>query len=131
VLFATSLRFDLVYLKLTRRALKRSVRRYKVQARFRRVVLNLRPGYPLSKKGTNARMGKGHGAFFRWAIRLYAQAPFLFFKGFNRHALKRFLRRLDYLMPLRPYLVYGHGELVGMRGMAPHHPNLPVEGRTF
>lgn len=63
--FPHNFRFELVYLKLVRRCLRKAIKRTKRLYWSRRVWLSLKANYPISKKPKNARMGKGHGAFFR------------------------------------------------------------------
>lgn len=63
--FGRGFRFELVYLKLLRKRIKRVIRRAKVDSQFRYTWLNLRINFPISKKAKNARMGKGVGSFLR------------------------------------------------------------------
>jgi ribosomal protein L16/L10AE len=126
-----NLRFDLVYLRLLRRAIKRSIRNYRGLSQSRHVWLNLRPGYPISKKGKNARMGKGHGAFFRWAIRLRPHAVFISFLGLSPYALKRVAHRLNYWLPVPVSLLTTQARvpIVGGVGMRMH--NAPAYGVIY
>ena len=63
--FLTNLRFEFVYLKLLRRRFRITLKRNKKTSISRKVWLNLKANYPISKKYKNARMGKGKGSFFR------------------------------------------------------------------
>lgn len=99
-------RFDLIYLKLLRRLIKRAIKPAKKDAIFRKVWLNLITNYPLSKKAKNARMGKGKGKFVRWAIRIYPGKFICEFQGFPQQALHGIIKRCDYFFTTSPILKF-------------------------
>lgn len=91
-------------MRLLRQSIKRSVKKFKRMSLSRRVWLSLRPAYPISKKSKNARMGKGHGSFFRWSIRLYPNTPFISFRGISKYSLNIVIRRLRFLFSIHPHI---------------------------
>jgi ribosomal protein L16/L10AE len=95
-------RFELIYLKMIRRRIKRLVRNAKRDSVFRQVWLNLRANYPLVKKPKNARMGKGKGNFFRWAVRLAPSRIVIEFRGFAYKGLCYVAHRCDYNQTTSP-----------------------------
>ena len=129
--FSKQFRFDLVYLKLIRRTLKRAVKGWKRQSRGRRVWLNLKQGYPISKKCKNARRGKGHGSFFRWAIRLYPNNIFLSFRGFNVSVLNKLQKRLFFWVSTYPHLIISQPISTGFRGYGRRYINVPTYGAIY
>ena len=86
--FFSNLRFEFVYLKLLRRRFRIALKRSKKMGNSRRIWLNLKANYPISKKYKNARMGKGKGSFFRWSIRLRPMLCFMEFFGFHPLVLR-------------------------------------------
>lgn len=59
----------------------------------------------MAKKPKNARMGKGKGGFFRWAIRLYPGRMLLEFQGFPKLALRRVIQQCHYSYTTPPSLI--------------------------
>jgi hypothetical protein len=98
-------RFELIYLKLLRKWIKRGVRLVKKDSPKRQVWLNFHVNFPLVKKPKNARMGKGKGGFFRWAVRLAPTLMFMEFQGFPQLALRRVLHKCHYAHTTPPTLL--------------------------
>jgi hypothetical protein len=71
---------------------------------YRLAWLNLRINYPISKKSRNARMGKGKGAFFRWAIKIKPLICFVEFFGFPKALLSTILKSSLFGYNLKPSL---------------------------
>jgi ribosomal protein L16/L10AE len=131
IFFYNSFRFDLIYMRLLRQSIKRSVKKFKRLSLSRRVWLSLRPAYPISKKSKNARMGKGHGSFFRWAIRLYPNIPFISFRGISKYSLLIVLRRIRFLFSIHPYLLSSQSKSTSLLGRSIRWGNSPINGSLY
>lgn len=131
IFFFNNFRFDLIYMRLLRQSIKRSVKKFKRLSLSRRVWISLRPAYPISKKSKNARMGKGHGSFFRWAIKLYPNVPFVSFKGIGKYSLLIILRRLRFLFSVHPYLLVTQSKSVSLFGRSLRWGNNPIQGSIY
>jgi len=90
--FWNSISFECVYLKLLRRKIKKNLKKKKKKYLSRKVWLNLKPNYPISKKSKNSRMGKGKGSFLRWVVLIKPMHCFIEFSGFNFYLLN-FLKK--------------------------------------
>lgn len=76
-------RFEFVYLALLKKNLKNlfiNKIKYKLTKKY---WIFLSKNYPISNKTKNARMGKGKGAFVRWAVRLKKYFVFFELTGLN------------------------------------------------
>lgn len=102
--FFNNIRFEFVYLKLFRRRFRITLKRGKAFAFNRKVWLNLRANYPISKKYKNARMGKGKGSFARWSIKLKPMLCFMEFFGFHPLLLRRILMKSTHWFNCKPNL---------------------------
>lgn len=131
IFFYHSFRFDLIYMRLLRQSLKRSVKKFKRLSLSRRVWLSLRPAYPISKKSKNARMGKGHGSFFRWSIRLYPNTPFISFRGISKYSLNIVIRRLRFLFSIHPYIYTTQTKSSSLYGKFVKYNTLPTYSSLF
>lgn len=131
VLFKQGFRLDLVYLKLMRRALRRIIRRYRYLSHSRHVWVNLKPGYPISKKGKNARMGKGHGAFFRWAIRVPPHTLLLSLRGLSVYGGQRLIRRLGFFFTIPPHLLTSQSATADINGRGERWAAYPTYGAAY
>jgi len=76
-----SCRFEYAYLNLIRRYLKAVLKMKYARTNLMRVWVFLRFNYPIRRKSKNARMGKGVGAFLRWAVRIKRGYALIEFKG--------------------------------------------------
>lgn len=95
--FLHKIKFEGVYLKFLRRRFRLMFKRKKKKNKGRKIWLNLRYNYPISKKSKNSRMGKGKGSFLRWCVIIYATTCFVNFFGFNLHKLIGLKNKLKYL----------------------------------
>ena len=114
--FDNNFRLDLVHVRLFRRVVRRCCRKQRSANKVRHTWLCLKPGFPLSKKSKNSRMGKGHGMFFRWAFKVYPYRVFMAFWGFNYHTLKNAANRMGYYIPVKPRLVSHQPQVVNLGG---------------
>lgn len=103
--FLHQVQFEFIYLRLFRRRLRIMLRRKGNRYKNRRVWLNLKVNFPISKKAKNSRMGKGKGAFLRWVARVSPFSVFFSFFGLSFYFLKKLLRRLNYLLKSKLFLV--------------------------
>jgi len=104
--FFHTIKFECVYLKFLRRRLKLLLKRRKKNFLSRKIWINLKSNYPLSKKSKNSRMGKGKGSFLRWVIIIYSMNFFLEFIGFNNIFLIRLKEKLKFLYHTRINLIF-------------------------
>lgn len=104
--FFHMIKFECVYLKFLRRRLKLLLKRRKKNFLSRKIWINLKFNYPLSKKSKNSRMGKGKGSFLRWVIIIYPMNFFLEFIGFNNIFLIRLKEKLRFLYHSRINLIF-------------------------
>ena len=81
--------------------LKRRGNRFK----NRKLWLNLRSNFPVSKKAKNSRMGKGKGVFLRWVVRVRPFSVFFSFFGFSFYILLKLKRRINYLLKSKIFIV--------------------------
>lgn len=100
--FWGNLRFEFVYLKLLRRRFKITLKKKKKTSLNRKIWLNLKSNYPISKKPKNSRMGKGKGSFFRWSIRLKPMVCFMEFYGFHPLVLHKILLKAKHWFTENP-----------------------------
>lgn len=80
--FYNFIKFECVYLKFLKRKIKKLVKRRKKRYRGRRLWINLKANYPLTKKSKNSRMGKGKGIFLRWVVTIRPATKFAEFLGY-------------------------------------------------
>lgn len=114
--FWGNMRFEFVYLKLMRRRFKIALKKNKKTSFNRKMWLNLKSNYPISKKPKNSRMGKGKGSFFRWSIKLKPMLCFIEFFGFHPLVLQRimlkamywFTQKLNLYVKQRTYLSWSN-----------------------
>ena len=59
------------------------------------LLLNMNLNYPITRKSRNARMGKGRGKLFRWAVKCYRFATFLIFTKTSLQTAFKALTRLN------------------------------------
>lgn len=90
--FWNSISLECVYLKLLRKKIKKNLKKKKKKYLSRKIWLNLKPNYPISKKSKNSRMGKGKGSFLRWVVLIKPMQCFIEFSGFNFYLLN-FLKK--------------------------------------
>lgn len=95
--FFHTIKFECVYLKFLRRRIKLLIKKIKKKYLSRKIWINLKANYPLSKKSKNSRMGKGKGSFLRWVIIIKPMLSFLEFFGFNAFYLISLKNKLKYL----------------------------------
>ena len=91
-------RFELLYLVYLKKYFK-SMLKYNNFRNLnkKKIWIFLKPNYPLSKKGKNSRMGKGKGAFLRWAIKIYFNSSIFEFKNINSILVFKFLKKLNFI----------------------------------
>jgi len=63
--FFYQIQFEFVYLRLIKRRIRLLLKKKKNKFKNRRVWLNLKANFPVSKKSKNSRMGKGNGLLLR------------------------------------------------------------------
>ena len=63
--FLHQLQFEFIYLRLIKRRIRIMLKRRGNRFKNRKLWLNLRSNFPVSKKAKNSRMGKGKGVFLR------------------------------------------------------------------
>lgn len=103
--FLHQAQFEFVYLRLVRRRLRIMLKKKGNRYKNRRIWLNLKANFPISKKAKNSRMGKGKGAFVRWVAIIAPFSVFFSFFGVSFYLLKKLIRRLNYLFKSRLFLV--------------------------
>lgn len=80
--FFNTIKFECVYLKFLKRKVKKLIIRRKKHYRGRKIWINLKSNYPLTKKSKNSRMGKGKGLFLRWVVTIRPATKFAEFVGY-------------------------------------------------
>lgn len=103
--FLHQIQFEFVYLRLIKRRLRIMLRRRGGRYKSRKVWLNLRANFPVSKKAKNSRMGKGKGAFLRWIVRVRPFSVFFSFFGFSFYVLFKLKRKINYLLKSKIFIV--------------------------
>lgn len=93
-------RFELVYLRLFKKFIRRMHTKRKMHFRRRKYWFFLRPNCFLTGKTTNSRMGAGVGSLVRLAIVLPAYTSFIEFKYYSGPYLKYFHKAIKYKIPL-------------------------------
>lgn len=63
--FLHQVQFEFIYLRLIKRRVRILLKRKGARFKNRKVWLNLKANFPVSKKSKNSRMGKGKGLFLR------------------------------------------------------------------
>jgi len=63
--FYHQIQLEFVYLKLVKRRLRLMLKKRGNRVRSRKVWVNLKANFPISKKSKNSRMGKGNGLLLR------------------------------------------------------------------
>lgn len=101
IFFWHTVKLEYVYFKLVRRKLRFLLKKKK-STLVRKVWLNLKANYPISKKSKNSRMGKGKGKFLRWLIILKPMQAFLELDGFNFLKLVCFKKTLKHFFLSKP-----------------------------
>jgi len=90
-------RFIYVYYKIFKKKLKKKLRYNKKINNKVYVWAKIKFNYPISKKGKNARMGKGIGSFIFWSFKFIKNHRLLFFANISILGvlfLKRSLRKI-------------------------------------
>ncbi len=114
--FYNFIKFECVYLKFLKRKIKKLVKRKKKRYRGRRLWINLKANYPLTKKSKNSRMGKGKGIFLRWVVTIRPTTKFAEFLGYPFQflvLLRKSLRccyksDIDFFHNLRKYPIWSN-----------------------
>lgn len=104
--FLHQIQLEFIYLRLIRRRVRLMLKKRGHRYRYRRVWLNLKANFPISKKSKNSRMGKGNGLLLRWVVRLKPLSVFLSFFGFSFYVLKKLMRRINFLLKSKICLVH-------------------------
>lgn len=102
--FFNVMKIEYIYIKFLRRKIKKIFFKHKKNFLNRKIWINLQPNYPLSKKATNARMGKGKGSFQRLILILKPKKIFIGFWGFNPSLIFTLTRILRFHFFLQPTL---------------------------
>jgi len=93
--FFNAIKFECVYLKFLKRKIRKLIIRRKKRYRGRKLWINLKSNYPLTKKSKNSRMGKGKGMFLRWVVTIRPSIPFAEFLGYSFRFLIRLKKSLS------------------------------------
>lgn len=94
-------RFELVYLRRFKKAIRRRHIRIKSRFRKRKFWFFLRPNCILSGKSVNSRMGAGVGNLVRIAINLKAYHSFVEFKKYSPRWARKLNVGLRFRIPLK------------------------------
>lgn len=84
-----SCRFEYAYFNVIRKYLKTFLRIKYSKYQLTWIWVFLKGNFPIRKKSKNSRMGKGIGAFLRWAIRIPRGYNIIEFKGIPFIRLKK------------------------------------------
>jgi len=103
--FMHLIRFEFIYLRLLRRRLRIMLKRRGARFKNRKIWLNLKFNFPISKKSKNSRMGKGKGSFLRWVVIVYPFSVFLSFFGFSFYVLTKLKKKINFLLKSKIFLV--------------------------
>jgi ribosomal protein L16/L10AE len=104
--FYHQIQLEFVYLKLVKRRLRLMLKKRGNRVRSRKVWVNLKANFPISKKSKNSRMGKGNGLLLRWVVRLKPFAVFMSFLGFSAYILIKLSKRINYLLKSKIFCVF-------------------------
>lgn len=103
--FLHQIQFEFIYLRLIKRRLRIMLRRKGARYKNRKIWLNLKSNFPVSKKAKNSRMGKGKGVFLRWVVRVRPFSVFFSFFGFSFYVLTKLKRRINHLLKSKIFIV--------------------------
>ncbi len=82
-------RFEYAYFNVIRRFLKSFLRIKYSKYQLTWIWVFLKGNFPIRRKSKNSRMGKGIGAFLRWAIRIPRGYNIIEFKGISVVRIKK------------------------------------------
>lgn len=102
-------RFELIQFAFFKRCFKRISRKPLSYQHFSKKIFWVywKANYPLTRKSKNSRMGKGKGAFSRWALRV--PSHFLLFKFYlfvPATRINKILKFLNYKLGYPMYFIY-------------------------